>query len=280
MSPGTEYQTGKRQCVHRLSLGLIGRFCRLVVCSEICDFGILKCGPVRHFNLAQAFETNGYSDCGHSPERTNSLDWRSKVELFEQIRREYEFGDGTITGVANKLKVHRQMVRETIGSALPSRGRRWSDRDGSCQRSSRSSTKCWKRTRKHHTSDLGTNPGRDTGMRGLRAYGSAVRARPEDSWDWWFTKRSCPRAMRGVWKRRWISMSLPPLSTLLSWAFSLFRSPADFPMTRLPFAFFSLAVDQRDAHWGPKNKPVLPTGTRSRRPNPPSLLQTPTSRST
>jgi hypothetical protein len=47
------------------------------------------------------------------------LDWRTKVELFEQIRREYEFGVGTIAGVAKKLKVHRRMVREAIGSALP-----------------------------------------------------------------------------------------------------------------------------------------------------------------
>jgi transposase len=47
------------------------------------------------------------------------LDWRSKVELFEQIRREYEFGIGTIAGVAKKLSVHRRMVREAIGSALP-----------------------------------------------------------------------------------------------------------------------------------------------------------------
>jgi transposase len=47
------------------------------------------------------------------------LDWRSKVELFEQIRREYEFGIGTIAGVAKKLKVHRRMVREAIGSAVP-----------------------------------------------------------------------------------------------------------------------------------------------------------------
>jgi len=43
------------------------------------------------------------------------------VELFEEIRREYEFGIGTIAGVARKLKVHRRMVREAIGSALPSR---------------------------------------------------------------------------------------------------------------------------------------------------------------
>jgi transposase len=42
------------------------------------------------------------------------------VELFEEIRREYEFGIGTIAGVARKLKVHRRMVREAIGSALPS----------------------------------------------------------------------------------------------------------------------------------------------------------------
>ena len=47
------------------------------------------------------------------------MDWRSKVELFEEIRREYDFGIGTIAGVAKKLKVHRRMVREAIGSALP-----------------------------------------------------------------------------------------------------------------------------------------------------------------
>jgi hypothetical protein len=47
------------------------------------------------------------------------LDWRTKVELFEQIRREYEFGVGTIAGVAKKLKIHRRMVREAIGSAVP-----------------------------------------------------------------------------------------------------------------------------------------------------------------
>jgi hypothetical protein len=47
------------------------------------------------------------------------LDWRAKVELFEQIRREYEFGIGTVAGVAKKLGVHRRMVREAIGSALP-----------------------------------------------------------------------------------------------------------------------------------------------------------------
>jgi len=41
------------------------------------------------------------------------------VELFENIRREYEFGEGTIRGVARKVGVHRRMVREAIGSAVP-----------------------------------------------------------------------------------------------------------------------------------------------------------------
>jgi hypothetical protein len=41
------------------------------------------------------------------------------VELFEQIRREYEHGVGTIKGVARKLGVHRRMVREAIGNAIP-----------------------------------------------------------------------------------------------------------------------------------------------------------------
>jgi transposase len=41
------------------------------------------------------------------------------VELFEAIRREYEFGVGTIQGVARKLKVHRRLVREAIAAAVP-----------------------------------------------------------------------------------------------------------------------------------------------------------------
>ena len=41
------------------------------------------------------------------------------MELFEEIRREYEFGVGTIAGVSKKLGVHRRMVREAIGSAIP-----------------------------------------------------------------------------------------------------------------------------------------------------------------
>lgn len=46
-----------------------------------------------------------------------TVDWRAKVELFEEIRREYEFGAGTVLGVAKKLGVHRRMVREALGNA-------------------------------------------------------------------------------------------------------------------------------------------------------------------
>lgn len=48
----------------------------------------------------------------------------AKVELFEQIRREYEFGCGTIIGVAEKFSVHRRTVRQAIESALPPQRKR------------------------------------------------------------------------------------------------------------------------------------------------------------
>lgn len=47
------------------------------------------------------------------------MERRQKVELFEQIRREYEFGCGTIVGTAEKFGVHRRLVRQAIESALP-----------------------------------------------------------------------------------------------------------------------------------------------------------------
>jgi transposase len=44
---------------------------------------------------------------------------KATVELFEEIRREYEFGIGTIQGVARKLGVHRRLVREALNRAVP-----------------------------------------------------------------------------------------------------------------------------------------------------------------
>jgi len=46
-------------------------------------------------------------------------DRRAKVELYEQIRREYEHGAGTIRAVARKFGVHRREVRKALGSAMP-----------------------------------------------------------------------------------------------------------------------------------------------------------------
>lgn len=41
------------------------------------------------------------------------------MELFEEIRREYEFGCGSIRGVSDKLGVHRRLVRQALACALP-----------------------------------------------------------------------------------------------------------------------------------------------------------------
>jgi transposase len=49
------------------------------------------------------------------------VDWRAKVELFEQIRREYKHGEGTIRGVSRQFGIHRRMVREALRSALPTK---------------------------------------------------------------------------------------------------------------------------------------------------------------
>jgi hypothetical protein len=47
------------------------------------------------------------------------LNRRKDVELFEAIRREYQFGEGTVKGVARKFGVHRRMVREALADAIP-----------------------------------------------------------------------------------------------------------------------------------------------------------------
>jgi len=47
------------------------------------------------------------------------MDWKAKVELFEQLRREHEFGIGTVAGVAAKFGVHRRMVRQALAGAVP-----------------------------------------------------------------------------------------------------------------------------------------------------------------
>jgi len=47
------------------------------------------------------------------------MDRREKVELFEHLRREFEFGVGTVSGVASKYGVHRRQVRLALASSVP-----------------------------------------------------------------------------------------------------------------------------------------------------------------
>src|SRR5271166_810060 len=46
------------------------------------------------------------------------MDRRSRVELFEEIRRGYASGE-TILGLAKKHGVHRRVVRQAVASAIP-----------------------------------------------------------------------------------------------------------------------------------------------------------------
>ena len=47
------------------------------------------------------------------------MNWKARLELFEQLRQEHKFGVGTIAGVAAKFGVHRRMVRQAIAGAVP-----------------------------------------------------------------------------------------------------------------------------------------------------------------
>ena len=40
------------------------------------------------------------------------------MELFEEIRPEYEHGAGPVKGVARKIGVHRRLVREALADAI------------------------------------------------------------------------------------------------------------------------------------------------------------------
>ena len=47
------------------------------------------------------------------------MDRRHKVELFEEIRREFTHGVGTIQRVSRKLDVHRRTLRQALASEIP-----------------------------------------------------------------------------------------------------------------------------------------------------------------
>jgi len=47
------------------------------------------------------------------------MERRAKVESFRADTEEYEFGEGTVLGVARKLGIHRRMVRQALANAQP-----------------------------------------------------------------------------------------------------------------------------------------------------------------
>jgi transposase-like protein len=47
------------------------------------------------------------------------MERRKKVELFEQIRRQHEFGGTSIRELARHFGVHRRLVRQALKDALP-----------------------------------------------------------------------------------------------------------------------------------------------------------------
>lgn len=53
--------------------------------------------------------------CGQQPGAEAAVDWRAKVELFEEIRREYEFGVGAIHSFWSRCESPRY---DNVGVAL------------------------------------------------------------------------------------------------------------------------------------------------------------------
>lgn len=74
------------------------------------------------------------------------MDRRAKVELFEQIRREYEHGGGTIRGIARKFGIHRRMVREPSSAPFPLSARYQCVTARSWNQRGLSSKRFWKQT--------------------------------------------------------------------------------------------------------------------------------------
>ena len=146
------------------------------------------------------------------------LDWRAKVELFEQIRREYEFGAGTIIGIARKLGVHRRMVREAVRSATPARRKKTErpqvkmagvsefidgilEADRKAPRKQRHTAKrIWERTREEIA-------GSTVAERTVRHY---VERRKQEL-GYGRKDTFVPQSYEWAWKRRWIGMKPSPI---------------------------------------------------------------------
>src|ERR1700758_608936 len=135
---------------------------------------------------------------------------REKVEIFEQIRREYEFGVGTIAGVSRKLGVHRRMVREALQSAEPAptkpQQRRLRKLDAATDfidqvlRSDVSAP-----PKQRHTAPeflIDSRPSCPASA-AVSVRFVATCSVGGSNWDWKTGKYSCHRRTRGARKRRW-----------------------------------------------------------------------------
>ena len=47
------------------------------------------------------------------------MNMKGKIDLYAKIRREYQWGVGTIRGIAQMFKVHRRLVRDALDSPFP-----------------------------------------------------------------------------------------------------------------------------------------------------------------
>ena len=110
------------------------------------------------------------------------------MELFEQIRREYEHGGGTIRGIAKKLGIHRRMVREAVLSAVPVERKtpirerpKLEPADGVHRRGSGSRQAGATEAAAHRTSDLVPDPSGDAGSGSGRVHDTTPRSRKKDS---------------------------------------------------------------------------------------------------
>ena len=93
------------------------------------------------------------------------------MELYEQIRREYEHGGGTIRAVARKLGVHRREVRKALAARCQHDVRFRNAHDRNWGRRCRSSTRFWRPTARrqkaaaHGAPDLDATAPREAGTR-------------------------------------------------------------------------------------------------------------------
>jgi hypothetical protein len=100
------------------------------------------------------------------------------VELFEQIRREYADGAGTIQGVANKLGIHHAWCAKHWPTQFPENERLTSDASRNWKQQWLSSRRFWKETERRHESSGTPLTQGDRSNAGVARRPCGVRTRP------------------------------------------------------------------------------------------------------